>query len=923
MFENTTTRTVANDASGDDRAASLLAIMGDSVRRSLGCTALFDETSRFLAVSAAWAAACGFEGDRHIGRPVAELVSNLTPDAIERHLRASGGEPALSEAEVFTDSTGRSRIFQCEYRPLFGEAGSPGPYCINAFDVTSLIEARHRAQADSKWLERALDAARIGVIEIDYLSQTIWNSTEAVNILGEPAHFGEPKTRAWPMCHPDDRDRLDRHLSNPSPGRLEPIDFRIVRPSGETRWIEIRSLIEFAPKGAPVRVTVLVTDIDERKRQDLALAQTRQELQVNVERLNLALGGARAGVAEFDFKAKQIWCSPQFVELTGRSLAFEDFDSDVWPMCHPNDHAKFRAVVGNWTQSHHEPFDFRILLPSGDIRWVEAHGMRELDATGAPTRVVALLLDIDERKRQELALGEARRQVQVNAERLRLALDAAGAGVFETNFKTGTFWCSPQLTKIIGAELTFEEACRAWPMIHPEDAARLDTMAGEAMQSGGAHCMEMRIVLPSGDVRWIETCIENHGGAVGDAERVVGLVLDIDDRKRQEFALVDARRTAQAAVEIKSQFLANMSHELRTPMNGVLGVLHLLSNEPLSVRGGKLLKEADNCGRMLAQLLNDIVDFSKMEAGRLELAPEPVNPAEALEGVASLLRADAVNKGVELRTLVSGDASVLVDPVRLRQILFNLIGNAVKFTDRGHVEARLSVHGDSSGGMRLRLEVEDTGIGIPEAAQASLFQRFQQADGSTSRRFGGAGLGLAIVRSIAGLMGGEVDLSSVEGEGSLFWFDAPVLVATAAAEADAQDEGSIEGRRILLVEDNAVNRMVICKMLEALGARVDTACDGVDGLEAVQTGRYDLVLMDVQMPRMNGVEATRRIRALPGPFGRTPIVGLTANALDHQWRSYRSAGMDAVVAKPVSPAALIKALVQLSPAAAPDAVSTG
>jgi CheY-like chemotaxis protein/anti-sigma regulatory factor (Ser/Thr protein kinase) len=280
--------------------------------------------------------------------------------------------------------------------------------------------------------------------------------------------------------------------------------------------------------------------------------------------------------------------------------------------------------------------------------------------------------------------------------------------------------------------------------------------------------------------------------------------------------------------------------------------------------------------------------------------------------VAELLRGRAEAKGVRLHTRSrGGGAWALADPVRVRQALFNLVGNAVKFTHEGIIEVTLQATREGRRN-RLRFEVRDTGIGIPEAAQASLFTRFQQADGSTSRRFGGSGLGLAITRRLADLMDGEVGFESREGSGSTFWFEISAVRAAAVRAPAARGRlPDLTGLRVLLVEDNPTNRLVGAKILEALGAGVTLAEDGLEGVEAAVAGGYDLILMDVQMPVMDGVEATRRIRALSAAVASTPIIGLTANAMAHQRRAYLAAGMDGVASKPIAPAALAAEIVRV------------
>jgi CheY-like chemotaxis protein len=394
-------------------------------------------------------------------------------------------------------------------------------------------------------------------------------------------------------------------------------------------------------------------------------------------------------------------------------------------------------------------------------------------------------------------------------------------------------------------------------------------------------------------------------GSSPDAYDVIGISQNVSE-------LVEARDAALAAADAKSQFLANMSHEIRTPMNGVLGVLHLLKNEKLSDDGRRLLAEALNCGEMLSELLNDIIDFSKIEAGKLELSTEPVCPAELLRGVADMLRPQAEAKGLYLRVETPDDLDwAATDPLRLRQALFNLIGNAVKFTLSGGIVARLSgrrLEGPDGEWLRMRFEIDDTGVGIGEAAGARLFERFRQGDGSTTRRFGGSGLGLAICRRLAELMGGEVGFESQLGVGSTFWLEVEALACGRPdPSADDADDPLFAGLRVLVVEDNATNRLIATRMLEALGARVTTAEDGRQGVAAAGQG-FDLILMDIQMPGMDGVEATQRIRAMKGSVGAVPILAMTANALAHQRASYLAAGMDGAIAKPLSPAALAQAI---------------
>jgi len=372
------------------------------------------------------------------------------------------------------------------------------------------------------------------------------------------------------------------------------------------------------------------------------------------------------------------------------------------------------------------------------------------------------------------------------------------------------------------------------------------------------------------------------------------------------------RDRARAGTEAKSQFLANISHELRTPMNGVLGILHLLQTVERRDERARLLTEALASGSRLSDLLNDIVAFSDLEAEGLVVQREPTEVAQVLEAAVGPLRELAQAKGLWLRVQGAANAGVLaLDAARFRQLLFSLIANAVKFTDRGGVDARVAIHGQGDA-TRLRVEIEDTGVGISESAKDGLFSGFAQIDGSTTRRFGGTGLGLAIARRLARLMSGEVGFTSREGEGSTFWVEIAAPACAEKPDTDDKEAGWLQGLRVLVVEDNPTNRLVATAMLSQLGAEVVTAEDGAQGVEAAAREVFDLIFMDIQMPVMDGIEATRRIRAMPAPICATPIVATTANVLSSQLQIYRDAGMNGCVAKPISPTALLSELSRLA-----------
>jgi len=521
------------------------------------------------------------------------------------------------------------------------------------------------------------------------------------------------------------------------------------------------------------------------------------------------------------------------------------------------------------------------------------------------------------RQRRVSLIREREAELSRLSWRLEFALAASDVGVWDVDLATDELIWDDRVRTLFGypqREGFFSEADWAGAL-HPEDRERALAEAREAVNRSGRFVSEYRIVRPDGEVRHIRDMASVYEAPDG-TRRLVGLLWDVtaDVERQQELDL--RRREAEAATVAKSRFLAAMSHEIRTPMSGVLGLLGLMLEEPLPERQRERAEIALASARALLQILNDILDFSKLEAALIRLNEEEVTIRPLIEEVLALMAPGATQKGIALTCEVAEAVPerIVADATRLRQVLTNLLSNATKFTEAGAISVRADYR-PGPGGERLHVEVADTGIGIPTDQTGQVFEQFVQIDNSLTRRTGGTGLGLAIARQLVELMGGEISVTSVPGEGSVFRFS---IRARPGGEGRATDTGQAPDAaepppplRVLLAEDNATNQYLITAFLHAGGHRLETVADGASAVEAAARGGFDVVLMDVQMPVLDGLAATRAIRALPGAAGRVPVIALTANAMSGDREECLAAGMDDYLSKPVEAGAFARALVRV------------
>lgn len=527
----------------------------------------------------------------------------------------------------------------------------------------------------------------------------------------------------------------------------------------------------------------------------------------------------------------------------------------------------------------------------------------------------------------------AEEELDDTRDRLSLALDAAGMGLWEWSVSSGDVYLSARWSELMG-DVPMESHCQVNDLlqrIHPSDQPVLDAALTETV-SGKRQRYNIQFRIRRYDNQWI--WMESHGlgtdrDSLGQARRVVGISTNATERKQLLDATEQARQDAEKANRSKTEFLASVSHEVRTPLNGVMGLIRLMTDSPLNDEQRQWLTLMDDSAQTLLHLLNDILDLSKIEAGRMELETAPFNLMDEVGQACGPLVAQAAVKELAIHVDIDPKLpqSVVGDATKLRQVLLNLLSNAVKFTPRGgHVRVNVQP-GPNSG---VLFEVCDTGIGIPVEQQTRIFEAFTQADASTTRKYGGTGLGLAIASRMVQLMGGHIRLVSAPDQGSTFSFTLPLqsardkeqssgpLSAPMELEHLSTRAQSFSGLRVLVAEDHPVNELLMRELLKKLGCTTVVARNGLEAVAAWKRGGIDLIMMDVQMPELNGLDATQEIRALesghfrpPGSsLPHTPIVAVTANAMSGDREKCIAAGMDAYTSKPVSPQALTKAMTE-------------
>ncbi len=732
-------------------------------------------------------------------------------------------------------------------------------------------------------------------------------SDQLYRIFGlEPQSFGANYAAYANTLHPDDQAWVQQAIGKALAERSSfAHDCRIVHPDGTVRAAHAQGRVIVDDQGQPLKMVGIAQDITERKQVEEALRQSEEKYRIILESME-------DGYYETDQRGHFTFFNDAFVRNFGYTKA--EALGLSYRQVTDGQHARklFQALTQVYrTGQTIKTLGWEVIVKDGTRRSVEGSLSLMRNQQGEPLGFRGLVRDVTERKRAEQRLQESEAKL-IEAQQL------AQIGSWEWDITRNTVTWSDELYRIFG--LTRQEFGASYEAyleyVHPDDRALVNKAVTSALNEKEPFSFDHRIILPNGAEKVLHARGELLVDQTGRPSKMIGIAQDVTERKQAD-KLRTAKEAAEAANRAKSQFLANMSHEIRTPMNGVIGMTELLLDTAVSAEQREYAETVLQSADSLLKIINDILDYSKIEAGKLELEAVAFNLRDNVGDTLSTLALRAHQKGLELANHIARDVpdALIGDTLRLRQVIVNLVGNAIKFTEHGEVVVHVELAEARAADVCLRFAVSDTGVGIPPDKQQTIFEAFSQADSSTTREFGGTGLGLGIASQLIGRMGGRIWVESEAGKGSTFAFTARFGRRAQQTDDSAQIIVNLQSLPVLVVDDNATNRRILQEMLSHWGMHPTTVESGAQALRemarAKESGEsYRLVLLDAHMPQMDGYTLAARIKANPDWAGAT-ILMLSSGRLSGELDRSQDSGIAMYLTKPIKQSELLSAIVNI------------
>lgn len=760
-----------------------------------------------------------------------------------------------------------------------------------------LEDKNHQSEFHRRRLELLLTSSEDGIHIVDSSGKLYLFSTSFSKMLGHsPEEMTDFRVQDWDSKLSD--DEIECHIAE---ALSKPLLFETIYRTKDGTLVDVEIMAKPIFLEGTHYIYCSARDITLRHNLQKQLIEQNNELRTIFDT-------SKDGIVIMDFEGNFLDFNNAYMDMTGYArdeLMRMNYADLIPPEELESTHREASKLLDG------EPY---VYITKTTVDKGGTHHTMSITLTLMPDqkRVLASIKDITGLQQKADELAEA-------YQRLHMATDAANIGIWIWNIPENTLIWDEKMSHIyqiapdeIAERITYTD----WiSRVHPEDTIWAEEAIRSALESGILYNLTFRIIVNKGIVKYVQSTAIVKYGPSGQPLTMVGINRDVTNDKTIEQALVQAKTAAEEANRLKSNFIANMSHEIRTPLNGLIGLTELTLQTDLTPLQYDYLKKADQSAKALLNVINDILDYSKIEAGKFTLEPHPFNLKELVLIVYDLFEYKALEKNLDFKIdLPSNVPSFMMgDSLRITQILINLIGNAIKFTDHGSVRLRITHH-PIGGEYEFGFQIIDTGIGISEENLAKLFEPFSQVDPSYTRKYGGTGLGLVISKELIELMGGELTVSSVPGEGSIFAFT--LRLQPAQEEQNFMQSETIDAQRlsdaayhILLVEDNEINQIVAAEKLKMYGMIVTIANNGSEAVEMFKNQKFDLILMDLQMPIMDGLEATKIIRSLR--YGNTtPIIALSAAAMKQDRELALQAGMDEHLSKPIVKSELEKILYQ-------------